>query len=76
MALADDDCLTVADCARRLGVSMQTIRNEIKLGELTARISTRRSGRTVYRIERVHFEVYLNRVWPLHARPKQQILHK
>ena len=66
----DDPLLTVADCARRLGLSMQKVRDEIKAGELPARVCKRLSGRTLYRIERADFEVYLARVWP--KEPKQQ----
>lgn len=72
MSPADEGTpLTVADCARRLGVSTQKIRDELRAGEIPHRKSERRSGRTMYRIERADFEAYLARVWPKHSRPKE-----
>jgi excisionase family DNA binding protein len=58
-----DRLLTVAECAQRLGVSRQFVRDEIRAGELKARCYSRPSGRTLYRIDLAAFVDYFRRVW-------------
>jgi excisionase family DNA binding protein len=55
--------LTPDECGKRLSVSAEFIRGEIKDGRLPARKFERASGRTVYRIDVERFEEYVDRHW-------------
>lgn len=65
---AADRLLTVAQVARKLGMSSQFVRNEIRAGVLKARTRPRPSGRTVIRIPEVMFTNYWETTWKLWKR--------
>lgn len=51
-------------CGTAIGVTGEFIRGEIKCGRIAARVLTRDSGRTVYRIDPDDFDAYVKRYWP------------
>jgi hypothetical protein len=60
---AADRLLTVAQVARKLGMSSQFVRNEIRAGALQARTRERPSGRTLIRIPEPMFLSYWQTAW-------------
>ena len=59
--------LSPSACARLLDVSASFVRGEVKDGRLQARVLTRPSGRSVYRIAEAAFQAYVERYWPEHG---------
>lgn len=60
---AAERLLTVAECAKRLSVSRQFVRDEIRAGALKAKVRARESGRTLIRIPETQFVEYWETVW-------------
>lgn len=62
--VSEERYLSPPDCASVLGVTANFIRGEVKDGRLMARVFTRPSGRTVYRIPASAFQAYVEEHWP------------